>query len=105
MQAVCGKPYTKKPFKPRAWLCHTPYTWFEIPYGCINFSLISLYIEMQEKVIQNYALYCVGWVDKPNISDGLRACWVFNPTSPLCHFFMHSTIYFDFARLFLKIGR
>ena len=77
----------------RAWLCHTPYTWFEIPYGCINFSLISLYIEMQEKVIQNYALYCVGWVDKPNISDGLRACWVFNPTSPLCHFFMHSTIY------------
>ena len=47
---------------------------------------------MQEKVIQNYALYCVGWVDKPNISDGLRACWVFNPTSPLCHFFMHSTI-------------
>ena len=25
-------------------------------------------------------------------SDGLWACWVFNPTYPLCHFFMHSTI-------------
>ena len=34
----------------------------------------------------------VGWVDKPNVSDGLWACWVFNPTSPLCHFLMHSTI-------------
>ena len=34
----------------------------------------------------------VGWVDKPNVSDGLWACWVFNPTYPLCHFFMHSTI-------------
>ena len=34
----------------------------------------------------------VGWVDKPKVSDGLRACWVFNPTYPLCHFFMHSTI-------------
>ena len=34
----------------------------------------------------------VGWVDKPNVSDGLSACWVFNPTYPLCHFFMHSTI-------------
>ena len=31
----------------------------------------------------------VGWVDKPNVSDGLWACWVFNPTYPLCHFFMH----------------
>ena len=38
---------------------------------------------MQEKVIQNYALYCVGWVDKPNISDGLWICWVGNPTYPL----------------------
>ena len=34
----------------------------------------------------------VGWVDKPNVSDGLWACWVFNPTYPLCHFFIHSTI-------------
>ena len=34
----------------------------------------------------------VGWIDKPNVSDGLWACWVFNPTYPLCHFFMHSTI-------------
>ena len=29
----------------------------------------------------------VGWVDKPNVSDGLGACWVFNPTYPLRHFF------------------
>ena len=29
----------------------------------------------------------VGWVDKPNVSDGLWACWAFNPTYPLCHFF------------------
>ena len=34
----------------------------------------------------------VGWVDKPNVSDGLWACWVFNPTYPLCRFFLHSTI-------------
>ena len=34
----------------------------------------------------------VGWVDKPKVSDGLWACWVFNPTYPLRHFFMHSTI-------------
>ena len=47
---------------------------------------------MQEKVIQNHAYHGVAWVDKPNVSDGLRACWVFNPTSPLCHFFVHSTI-------------
>jgi hypothetical protein len=39
----------------------------------------------------------VGWVDKPNVSDGLSACWVFNPTYPLCHFFMHSTIERDSA--------
>ena len=34
----------------------------------------------------------VGWVDTPNVSDGLWACWVFNPSYPLCHFFLHSTI-------------
>jgi hypothetical protein len=31
------------------------------------------------------------WVDKPNVSDGLQICWVFNPIdyqSPY-HFFMH----------------
>ena len=37
----------------------------------------------------------VGWVDKPNVSDGLWACWIFNPTYPLCHFFMHSTIFYS----------
>ena len=47
---------------------------------------------MHEKVIQNYALYQVGWVAKPNVSDGLWACWVFNPSYPLCHFFLHFTI-------------
>ena len=45
------------------------------------------YSEMQEKVIQR-----VDWVAKPNVSDGLWICWVFNPTYPLYHFFMHSTI-------------
>ena len=34
----------------------------------------------------------VGWVDKPNVSDGLWICWVYNPTYPPYHFFMHSTI-------------
>ena len=34
----------------------------------------------------------VDWVDKPNVSDGLWICWVFNPTYPLCHFFLHATI-------------
>ena len=34
----------------------------------------------------------VGWVDKPKVSDGLRACWVFNPSYPLCHFFLHFII-------------
>ena len=33
----------------------------------------GLYSGMQEKVIQNYALYYdgVAWVDKPKVSDGL----------------------------------
>ena len=31
-------------------------------------------------------------VDKPNVSDGLWACWVFNAPYLLCHFFLHSTI-------------
>ena len=34
----------------------------------------------------------VGWVDKPNVSDGLWICWVDNPTYPPYHFFMHFTI-------------
>ncbi len=34
----------------------------------------------------------VGWVDKTSVSDGLWACWVYNPIYPLCHFFLHSTI-------------
>jgi hypothetical protein len=48
------------------------------------------YSGMQEKVTQK-----VGWVVKPNVSDGLRACWVFNPTYLLCHFIMHFTILSD----------
>ena len=28
----------------------------------------------------------VGWVDKPNVSDGLWICWVCNPTYPLKSF-------------------
>ena len=42
---------------------------------------------MIEYQIQRRRLGC-----KPNVSDGLWACWVFNPTYPLCHFFLHSTI-------------
>ena len=45
----------------------------------------------------------VGWVDKPNVSDGLWACWVFNPTYPLCHFFMHSTLFF--RRIACRLSR
>ena len=52
----------------------------------------SKYGGMKEKVIQNLLYNGVAWVDKPNVSDGLWACWVFNPTYPLCHFFMHSTL-------------
>ena len=52
----------------------------------------SKYGGMKEKVIQNLLYNGVAWVDKPNVSDGLWACWVFNPSYPLCHFFLHSTI-------------
>ena len=38
----------------------------------------------------------VGWVDKPNVSDALQICWVYNPTSPPYHFFMHFTIAYLF---------
>ena len=34
--------------------------------------------------------YGVGWVDKPNVSDGLWACWVFNPTYLLCHWVLNA---------------
>ena len=27
------------------------------------------------------------WIAKPKVSDGLWACWVFNPTYPPYHFF------------------
>ena len=49
------------------------------------------YSEMQEKVIQR-----VDWVAKPNVSDGLWICWVFNPTYPLYHFFyvFHYILFF-----------
>ena len=47
---------------------------------------------MQEKVTRTAFWNSVGSVDKPNVSDGLWICWVFNPIYPLYHFFMHSTI-------------
>ena len=43
----------------------------------------------------------VGWVDKPNVSDGLWICWAYNPTYLPYHFFVHSTIYTSPLGLFL----
>ena len=52
----------------------------------------TCYSGMQKKLYKTTLYNEAGWVDKPKVSDGLWTCWVFNPTYPLCHFFMHSTI-------------
>jgi hypothetical protein len=52
---------------------------------------VRAYSGMQEKVIQNYALNGVAWVDK---SKARRPAGLlgFQPNM-LCHFFLHSTIH------------
>ncbi len=45
-----------------------------------TFFISSRYSEIQEKAIQTVFCNSVDWVDKPKVSDGLRICWVYNPT-------------------------
>ena len=44
----------------------------------------------------------VDWIDKPKVSDGLWICWVYNPTYPPYHFFMHFTIYYFLGWVFYR---
>jgi hypothetical protein len=55
--------------------------------------LSAAIVECKKKLYKTTHHNEVGWVVKPNVSDGLWACWVFNPSYPLCHFFLHFTIY------------
>ena len=49
-------------------------------------------MEGKKKLYKTRLYHGVAWVDKPKGSDGLWACWVYNPTYPLCHFLLHSTV-------------
>ena len=43
-------------------------------------------VECKKKLHKTAFCNGVGWVAKPNVSYGLWACWVFNPTYPLKRF-------------------
>ena len=44
---------------------------------------ITAIVKCKKKLNETERYNSVGWVDKPNVSDGLWICWVYNPTYPL----------------------
>ena len=68
------------------------FLWFH--YGFQTAWMIHQQYAVKCKKKWHKTTFCngVGWVDKPNVSDGLWICWVCNPTYLPYHFFMHSTI-------------
>ena len=46
---------------------------------CFDFTIVKCKKKLHKTIFCNG----VGWVAKPNVSDGLWICWVYNPTYPL----------------------
>ena len=44
---------------------------------------ITAIVKCKKKLNETERYNSVGWVDKPNVSDSLWICWVYNPTYPL----------------------